>query len=195
MRGRWRRKKSKRRNKDERKKEEDGERKRRMKRRRRRKGGGRTKRDVKGRGGHRGGGAARLRRRRSSRKKRRKEQDTQTDRSRSLRRRLAAAAAEHRSSTAGRTPGAMAAEDSRSTACTGSSLLQPVSELTNLPLDQVRPAETPSCGAETGRWLSHTPRYMRHARPQRDEESGSDRRSHRGGLGGPAGRSGPVLMG
>lgn len=34
----------------------------------------------------------------------------------------------------------MAAEDNPSTACTGSSLLKPVSEITNLPLDQVRPA-------------------------------------------------------
>ena len=117
--------------------------------------GGRTERDGCGgenrEGASEGGGGDRLRRRRN-RKKRRKEhqqQDTHTHThthtegrtvggSRSLRRRIWAAAAGHRSSRPGRRHGAMATEDSRSTACTGSSLLQPVSEITNLPLDQVR---------------------------------------------------------
>uniref|UniRef100_G3PKX2 Membrane bound O-acyltransferase domain containing 2b n=1 Tax=Gasterosteus aculeatus aculeatus TaxID=481459 RepID=G3PKX2_GASAC len=47
----------------------------------------------------------------------------------------------------------MAAEDSRSTACTGSSLLQPVSEITNLPLDQVNFVACQLCALLSAFWF------------------------------------------
>ncbi|XP_071323426.1 lysophospholipid acyltransferase 2b isoform X1 [Trachinotus anak] len=129
-------------------------------------------------GGSDGGGRRqtdRVRRsRRRNRKERRKEhhQDTQTDgqtgESRSLRRRLQAAAAGHTSSRPGHRPGAMAADGSRSTACTGSSLLQPVSEITNLPLDQVNFVVCQLCALLSAFWFrlflhpSKTSPFIRH---------------------------------
>ncbi|KAM8726248.1 lysophospholipid acyltransferase 2b [Acanthopagrus schlegelii] len=47
----------------------------------------------------------------------------------------------------------MATEDSRSTACTGSSLLQPVSEITNLPLDQVNFVVCQLCALLSAFWF------------------------------------------
>ncbi|XP_039637680.1 lysophospholipid acyltransferase 2b isoform X1 [Perca fluviatilis] len=63
----------------------------------------------------------------------------------------------------------MAAEESRSTACTGSSLLQPVSELTNLPLDQVNFVVCQLCALLSAFWFrlflhpSKTSPFIRHA--------------------------------